>query len=327
MDCPEGSDLATEPQPSCENGVGVATGTVRGELDAEYWRREVAARLERYRARRKPRAPRYPSLRLPFDSAEGWSRPLPSSAPPSATTAASALVCEHVAVQMEDRQTPDAPPFSELLITKEPEQAGKIIAFPRSAAIPVFLADELAEPVLERPRIVEAPEVLPAPPALGGILMEPASNREPERRANADFALPSASLARRLLAGLVDGLILGVALAGFAAVFLRLNPEPVPLPLLAGGLAVVAALLWAAYEFLLVVYTGSTPGLRAARLQLARFDGSPVRRHLRRWRVLASFLSALSLGLGYLWSVLDEDGLCWHDRITRTHVQSATPTE
>jgi len=79
--------------------------------------------------------------------------------------------------------------------------------------------------------------------------------------------------------------------------------------------------VWASYQFLFVVYTGSTPGLRAARLRLATFDGSQLPRRLRRWRVLASFLSALSLGLGYLWSVLDEDGLCWHDRITRTQVQ------
>src|SRR5271163_2963292 len=31
------------------------------------WRREVAARLNRYQARRKPRPPRYPSLRLRFE--------------------------------------------------------------------------------------------------------------------------------------------------------------------------------------------------------------------------------------------------------------------
>jgi uncharacterized RDD family membrane protein YckC len=329
MDCPTGSDFAAEPHPPFENGMAeppgcVVAGTAGAELDAEYWRREVAARLERYRARRKPRPPRYPSLRLPFDSTEGWSGPLPASTPPSATAAASSLACERP--PMAERQTPDAR-FPGLPITEDPGLAGNIIEFPRSAAIPVFLADELAEPVLERPRIVEAPEVLPAPPALGGILMEPASNQAPEGRAGVQFALPSASLERRLLAGLVDGLILGVALAGFAAVFLRLNPERVPLPLLAGGLAAVAALLWAAYEFLLVVYTGSTPGLRASRLRLAHFDGSPVRRRLRRWRVLASFLSALSLGLGYLWSVLDEDGLCWHDRITHTYVQSAPQTK
>ena len=35
--------------------------------DAESWRSEVAARLQRYRTRRKPSSPRYPSLMLPFD--------------------------------------------------------------------------------------------------------------------------------------------------------------------------------------------------------------------------------------------------------------------
>jgi uncharacterized RDD family membrane protein YckC len=122
-----------------------------------------------------------------------------------------------------------------------------------------------------------------------------------------------------VLAGLLDALVLAAALAGFAAVFVWVNPERPPVPVLGTGVFVVAILLWAAYQFLFMVYTGSTPGLRLVRLRLLRFDGSLVRRPLRRWRVLASYLSAFSLGLGYLWSILDEDGLCWHDRITRTH--------
>jgi uncharacterized RDD family membrane protein YckC len=185
------------------------------------------------------------------------------------------------------------------------------------------------------------------------MLMEPAHQEPADRRAGAGFPLssaspsasPSASIVRRSLAGLVDGVVLATALAVFAAIFLRLNPSlnPLrgPLPIvgptlagptftgstfagstLTGALALVATLLWAAYEFLFVVYTGSTPGLRAARLRLAAFDDSPLNRRSRRWRVLASFLSAFAAGLGYLWCVLDQDGLCWHDRITRTHVQS-----
>src|SRR5580704_7122049 len=35
--------------------------------DSPAWRQEVAARLNRYQARRKPRPPRYPSLRLRFE--------------------------------------------------------------------------------------------------------------------------------------------------------------------------------------------------------------------------------------------------------------------
>jgi uncharacterized RDD family membrane protein YckC len=68
------------------------------------------------------------------------------------------------------------------------------------------------------------------------------------------------------------------------------------------------------------VYTGATPGLKLAKLRLSRFDGSPVSKSLRRWRVLASALSGISLGLGYAWCILDEDQLCWHDRITETYM-------
>jgi uncharacterized RDD family membrane protein YckC len=200
----------------------------------------------------------------------------------------------------------------------------------------VFRRSELADPVFDfdRPRIVEAPEVLPPPPALGGMLMEPAHTESADTQTGADFPLPSASIARRALAALVDGLVLGTAMAAFAAILLRVNPSLKPslnlglnlvrgpFPMLAAALAAVTLLFWAAYEFLFVVYTGSTPGLRAARLRLAAFDGSPLNRRSRRWRVLASFLSACSAGLGYFWCFLDQDRLCWHDRITRTHVES-----
>src|ERR1035441_6630830 len=48
------------------------------DAGSESWRDEVAARLERYRVRRKPRSPRYPSLLLPFDSPESRSRSVSS---------------------------------------------------------------------------------------------------------------------------------------------------------------------------------------------------------------------------------------------------------
>jgi uncharacterized RDD family membrane protein YckC len=87
------------------------------------------------------------------------------------------------------------------------------------------------------------------------------------------------------------------------------------------GLAAgIPSLFWATYQYLLIVYSGTTPGLRLAGLELARFDGTPTHCSLRRWRVLASYLSAASLGMGYAWVFLDEDLLCWHDRITHTYL-------
>src|SRR6266851_636815 len=308
------------------------------DLGADSWRVEVAARLERYRTRRKPRAPRYPSLLLPFDAPESWSRPAsPSGSAAVATASARAEQDFTLRAYKEERTAVGAPMCAEPRPTSQQalEPSAKVIEFPRSAAIPVFRPSELADPVEpDRPRIVEAPEILPPPPALGGMLMEPALQEPADSRAGADFPLPSAaspsSIARRALAALVDGVVLAAALAAFAAIFLRLNPLPEPLrplPMLVGAFAVITVVLWAAYEFLFVVYTGSTPGLRAARLRLAIFDGSPLNRRSRRWRVLASFLSAFSGGLGYLWCLLDQDGLCWHGRITRTHVQSSEHAE
>ena len=91
-----------------------------------------------------------------------------------------------------------------------------------------------------------------------------------------------------------------------------------------GIFAGLSAAFWSAYQYLLVTYAGTTPGLLLARLELCRFDGSYAKRSLRRWRVLAWLLSAASLGMGYVWVFLDEDSLCWHDRITHTYLAGQT---
>jgi uncharacterized RDD family membrane protein YckC len=365
---------ATGGDPAVPGSGAVIADAAASDLNflenADSWRAEVVARLERYRTRRKPRTPHYPSLLLPFDAPESWSRPAPPTGlaefgsagmgPAALATPPARTEQDSTFPTQEEPRADGATSFAEPCQTSCPrqapgpsrnpeqvaepstlEQSAKVIEFPRSAAIPVFHRSELADPVFDQdcPRIVEVPEILPPPPALGGMLMEPAQTEPENRRADADFPLASASIARRALAALVDGAVLGTALAAFAAIFLRLNPslnpelklslnllrEPLPMlagPTLAVALGLVTLLLWAAYEFLFVVYTGSTPGLRAARLRLAAFDGSPLTRRSRRGRVLASFLSASSAGLGYFWCFLDQDGLCWHDRITRTHVES-----
>jgi uncharacterized RDD family membrane protein YckC len=305
------------------------------DSNAESWRAEVATRLERYRTRRKPRTPRYPSLLLPFDSPESWFRPATAGGAGGATAALRVepefgpAIEEQPAAGRIPHLVESQPAIAEVPAQSSylyPEQSAKVIEFPRSAAIPVFQASSLADPVFDqsRPRIVEAPEILPPPPAMGGILIEPVQKESTERRADSVFAAPSATIAQRALATVVDGAVVAISLAAFGALVFRLNLgmnlSRGVLPLLAGAAGIVIVLAWAAYKFLFVVYTGSTPGLRAARLRLERFDGSPLSRRTRRWRVLASFLSAFSAGLGYLWCVLDEDRLCWHDRITRTYV-------
>jgi uncharacterized RDD family membrane protein YckC len=132
--------------------------------------------------------------------------------------------------------------------------------------------------------------------------------------------LQGAPLARRILSALIDDLILAAACALFGFIFWKFAAIQPPRFQMLGLAAGLASIFWAAYQYLLMVYAGTTPGLRLARLELTRFDGSPAGRRLRRWRVLASYLSAISLGMGYGWVFLDEDSLCWHDRITHTYL-------
>jgi uncharacterized RDD family membrane protein YckC len=311
------------------------------DANPDSWRFEVAARLERYRTRRKPRSPRYPSLLLPFEAPESWSRSSIHEEPELQPLSTASIPAAQNITFVGRTGEPDT---AASLPMHEPfQEPAKIIEFPRSAAIPVFHRSELADPVLDpdRPRIVEVPEILPPPPALGGILMEPAP---PVPSARPDLlSVPSASIARRALAALVDSILVLASGALFAAIVFRLNPGLLansavalrpslsvlrgPLLLLAASLAGITILIGALYQSLFVVYTGATPGLHAARLRLTAFDGSPLNRRLLRWRVLASFLSAFSAGLGYFWCLLDQNHLCWHDRISHTHVRAATAPE
>lgn len=291
------------------------------------WRGELAARLSRYRARRKAPPPRYPSLKLPFEASPSAPRPSVNDSPrfaafESVSNHALALdaprnepLVESGAAASEEPVIRTATPVS----SPVSQVSAKIIEFPRYAwAPPPPPPDQLAEPVSDKPRILEVPEIAPPPPALGGISIEPAQIQEIEKRPGIDFPLQSAPLGRRLIACLLDGLLVTVASSLFGFIFWNVAAVQPPQLQLYGLAGSVLFVFWTLYQYLLIVYSASTPGLRAVGLQLTRFDGTPTTRSLRRWRLIASYLSALSLGMGYAWVFLDEDSLCWHDRITHT---------
>jgi uncharacterized RDD family membrane protein YckC len=270
--------------------------------------------------RREPQAPATRQsvavARIPADPAEefalpepAYSQPTPASNPRTGANSESKIVGSKI---VESR-------VIEKKIIEEKITEKKIIEFPRWAAVPMPL-EELAEPVFDRPRILEAPEVAPPGPALGGILIESAEEAPIEKRPGFEIPLQPAPMARRLAATAVDAAIVAAAFAMFAYLFFTVTARVPPLLPAASVTVLVIGILWTIYQYLLLVGTGTTPGLRLARLQLNRFDGSPVPRSLRRWRVLTSVMSGVSLGLGYAWCFFDEDQLCWHDRITRTYM-------
>jgi uncharacterized RDD family membrane protein YckC len=332
------------------------------EAQDSAWRDELTARLGRYRARRKMRPPRYPSLMLQFDAhrslgsanlgsanleprnLESRRVVLPSndmrpvepvyevasdralaldlSAPGSTAEIEAGLPAAPMESGSEIKHSPIQPSFP----ARAPiRPSAKIIEFPKygwepSFEPPAMPTDQLAGPVMDRPRILEVPEFEAPAPALGGITIEPVERPDAEKRLGIDIPLQSASLARRIFASLIDGVIIVIAVAVFGGIFWKVAAVRPPLAQMIGMAAAALFAFWAAYQYLLLVYAASTPGLLASGLELARFNGSSTNRSMRRWRVLASYLSAVSLGLGYVWVFLDEDVLCWHDRITHTYL-------
>jgi uncharacterized RDD family membrane protein YckC len=278
------------------------------EAQGPDWRDLVSAKVNSYKSRR-PQKERYPSLKLPFEP-KRWTKPADS-------VAGFAPVADEAAPL---EQAPSPPVYVEPRIVLE--STARVIEFPRVSPAPVRM-DELAEPVIDRPRIVEAPELLPPPPAMGGILIEPKEEAQPERLPGLDMPLQSAALGKRLQASGIDLALILAAIAVFGYVFMKIAGSMPPWQASAEIAGTLLLVLWPAYQYCFLVFSESTPGLRICKLQLCRFDGSVAPRNLRRWRVLASLLSLLTLGLGYAWCFLDEDELSWHDRITKTHLASA----
>ena len=253
--------------------------------------------MDAFCARRgRKRLPRIPSLSLDFERASR------------------ATVAAHYAIP-EPQVEPAPEPAPE---------PSNLIEFPKLAEPPAYLEpmptiEELAEPILDKPRILDAEE--PSGLLFGGegrpaITLESAP--EPEARDHAGPDGETASLSRRIVAATLDGVLIAIAAAAFAAIVLHIAgtlPRSRTAFLLALALPV---LLWAMYQYLFLVHAASTPGMRVTGLRVRTFDDLPARRSLRRWRAIAMVVSGMALGLGFLWASIDEYSLCWHDRITRT---------
>lgn len=134
-------------------------------------------------------------------------------------------------------------------------------------------------------------------------------------------AIELASLSRRLMAAVVDGaLIVGAFLTAAAVAASKVQHLP---SLKASEIGAMAALLVTAVLYLAFfsLVTEATPGMKYAGISLCTFDDEIPTRAQRRNRLGALLLSLLPMGLGVVWSLFDEERLCWHDRLSRTYLR------
>lgn len=151
---------------------------------------------------------------------------------------------------------------------------------------------------------------------------EPIASKRQAQPAVADympFMVDPASIDRRVMAFAVDFAAVTAGFLGFLTVFVASTPH-LPTGMAATALAAAVYIaLWVMYQMLFFSLSGATAGMLYAHIALCTFDDqNPTRSALQR-RLIAWWMSLLPLGIGFLWCFVDEDNLCWHDRIARIY--------
>lgn len=129
----------------------------------------------------------------------------------------------------------------------------------------------------------------------------------------------TAPLQLRVMSAMVDGMLVMAGALAFVAAYAHAGAEiPVGIPAVLSVLGILTV-THVLYQLLFFTFSDETPGMRYARIGLCTFnDENPTRAEMRR-RIFAQFVAVCPLGLGLLWILLDDDGLGWHDRISRMY--------
>ena len=151
------------------------------------------------------------------------------------------------------------------------------------------------------------------------ILVEPSDDGAPEPEDSSEVQmLIVAAMGRRFLAGLVDGLALLLACGLFALIFWRAGGHLTPGPLnLAIGAFIATIFVWA-YFGSFTALTFSTPGQTWMGIEVRNMEGHPPAPRESLLRAFGYLVSLSALMIGFLWALVDSDGLTWHDRISGT---------
>lgn len=133
----------------------------------------------------------------------------------------------------------------------------------------------------------------------------------------------TARMGSRFFAGVLDALVLLSGAAIYALIFWRTGGQfsERPVELLVGG--VIALIFIFLYFAGCTALSSATPGLIWAGLEVTTFEGTPPRLSECLWRAFGYAVSMCALMLGFIWAVVDADGLTWHDRISRTLIVPA----
>lgn len=269
--------------------------TASSQPDA--WQEELSKRVEGYRRRRShgpDKSSDSGTLDLDFDAHEiGREAPgakvidFPLSTPPPPPPA------------IPERIRTEAAPNDDPLNLGEVHLRHELTS-PPPAELTLSPRDEEAAPI-----VVESPSP------------EEAAGPAPELGDAADLV---ARVGPRFTAGMLDALVLLAGAGVFTLIFWRTGGRLSPQGLDLVVVTFMTCLFILLYFGVLIALTSSTPGLTWMGLEIRRHNGQEPSVRDAFWRAAGCLISAGALMLGFLWALLDSDGLTWHDRMSGTFI-------
>jgi uncharacterized RDD family membrane protein YckC len=130
-------------------------------------------------------------------------------------------------------------------------------------------------------------------------------------------------MGRRFLGGLVDALVLLVSAGLFALIYWWAGGRLTPNPLNLAVVGFIGVLMSLAYFGVFTVLTSTTPGLLWVGIEVRNLQGNPPTPRQACWRAFGYLVSTSALLLGFVWALVDSEGLTWHDRMSDTFLASA----
>ena len=150
---------------------------------------------------------------------------------------------------------------------------------------------------------------------------EPVLEEIAPQSGSATPALQPAPINLRLMAAVVDGALTAGACVAFAFVAAVNTQVLITVREIELGAAVALAVIGVLYQALFFSLAKNTPGMKYAGISLCTFDDHIPSGAQRLGRLGAMLLSLLPVGLGVGWALFDDEGLGWHDRLSRTYLR------
>jgi uncharacterized RDD family membrane protein YckC len=125
---------------------------------------------------------------------------------------------------------------------------------------------------------------------------------------------------RRLVAFVVDGVMLYLLITAIMFVLLRItrDVDPSNLQHLSQIVGLSVGAIYSIYFW--VNHNGATPGKKLMKIRIKKIDDTPLDYRTAIVRYIGSYVSAYALAIGYLWMIWDKEKQTWHDKFAKTVV-------